>query len=94
LALVFLAQRQLVYGVTQIGKTEKIESERTMTIDERLEKLAERHEALTPMVELMAAENRAGFARLQHVEQILGQLAQSIDTCAGGRTSQAPNRRS
>ena len=29
-----------------------------MTIDERLEKLAERHEALTQSVELMAAENR------------------------------------
>jgi hypothetical protein len=29
-----------------------------MTIDERLEKLVERHEALTQSVELMAAENR------------------------------------
>ena len=29
-----------------------------MTIDERLEKLAERHEALTQSVELMTAENR------------------------------------
>jgi hypothetical protein len=29
-----------------------------MTIDERLEKLTERHEALTQAVELMAAENR------------------------------------
>lgn len=29
-----------------------------MTIDERLEKLTERHEALTQTVELMAAENR------------------------------------
>jgi archaellum component FlaC len=53
-----------------------------MTIDERLERLAERHEALTQTVELMAAENRAGFARLQQVEKILGQLAQSMDTLA------------
>jgi hypothetical protein len=29
-----------------------------LTIDERLEKLAERHEALTQTVELMVAENR------------------------------------
>jgi len=53
-----------------------------MTIDERLEKLTERHEALTQSVELMAVENRAGFARLERVEQILGQMAQSMDTLA------------
>jgi predicted nuclease with TOPRIM domain len=53
-----------------------------MTIDERLEKLTERHEALTQTIELMAAENRAGFARLQRVEQLLGQMAQSMDTLA------------
>jgi len=53
-----------------------------MTIDERLEKLTERHEALTQSVELMAVENRAGFARLERVERILGQMAQSMDTLA------------
>jgi hypothetical protein len=53
-----------------------------MTIDERLERLTERHEALTQTAELMAAENRAGFVRLQRVEQILGQLARSMDTLA------------
>ena len=51
-----------------------------MTIDERLEKLTERHEALTQTVELMAAENKErdrrlveimeGVARLLHVAQI------------------------
>ena len=51
-----------------------------MTIDERLERLAERHEALTQTVELMAAENRErdrrlaemmeGVARLLHVAEI------------------------
>lgn len=55
-----------------------------MTIDERLEKLTERHEALTQAVELMAAENRdrdrnwgkqmgdvmEGIARLLHVAEI------------------------
>jgi hypothetical protein len=76
--------------VTPIRKAERMDSggseqrceEGSMTIDERLEKLTERHEALTQTVELMAAENRAGFARLQRVEQILGQLAQSMDTLA------------
>ncbi len=60
-----------------------------MIIDERLDKLTERHEALTQIVELMAAENRAGFARLQRVEQalsgvekILTQMTQSMDTLA------------
>ena len=53
-----------------------------MTIDERLERLTERHEALTQTVELMAAENRAGFARLDRVEKIVGQMARSIDTLA------------
>ena len=46
-----------------------------MTIDERLERLTERHEALTQTVELMAAENQAGFARL---EKIVGQTARSV----------------
>jgi hypothetical protein len=50
-----------------------------MTIDDRLERLTERHEALTQSVELMAAETRAGFARL---ENIVGQMARSIDTLA------------
>ena len=53
-----------------------------MTIDERLERLTERHEALTQTVELMAAENRAGFARLEKVEKIVGQMARSVDTLA------------
>jgi len=51
-----------------------------MTIDERLERLTERHEALTQSVELMAHENRErdrrlaeimeGIARLLHIAQI------------------------
>ena len=51
-----------------------------MTIDERPERLAERHEALTQSVELMAADNRMrdrrlseimeGIARLLHVAEI------------------------
>lgn len=51
-----------------------------MTIDERLERLIERHEALTQSVELMVAENKQrdkrmgeimeGIARLLHVAEI------------------------
>ena len=51
-----------------------------MTLDERLERLTERHEALTQSVELMAIENRhrdrrlgeimEGIASLLHVAEI------------------------
>lgn len=51
-----------------------------MTMDERLERLTERHEALTQSVELMALENQErdrrldqimeGLARLVHVAEI------------------------
>jgi hypothetical protein len=51
-----------------------------MTIDERIERLTERHEALTQTVELIVAENRQrdrrlgeimeGIARLLHVAEI------------------------
>ncbi len=60
-----------------------------MTIDERLERLTERHEALTQTVELMAAENRAGLARLEKLAEqqetltrTVSQMARSIDTLA------------
>ncbi len=45
-----------------------------MTIDERPEKRTGRHEALARTIEPMAAGNRAGFVRLERVEQAL-QLA-------------------
>lgn len=72
-------------------KTEKIGpraagsryEEGKMTIDERLEKLTERHEALTQTVELMAAENRAGFARLERVEQALSGVEKILAHMAG-----------
>jgi hypothetical protein len=51
-----------------------------MTIDERLERLAERHEALTQSVEMVALENKErdrrqaeimeGLASLVHVAEI------------------------
>ena len=60
-----------------------------MTIDERLEKLTGRHEALTQSVELMAAENRQrdrrmaevmeGIARLLHVAEIHEQRIERLE---------------
>ena len=46
-----------------------------MTIDERLEKLTERHEALSQTVELMAAEQREAVRRN---EERFGQLASAM----------------
>jgi hypothetical protein len=40
-----------------------------MTIDERLEKLTERHEALTQTVELLAADNRETAAENKKRDQ-------------------------
>jgi len=60
-----------------------------MSIDERLERLTERHEALTQTVELMAAENRQrdqrmgeimeGIARLLHVAEIREQRIERLE---------------
>ena len=60
-----------------------------MTIEERLEKLTERHEALTQSVELMSAENAArdkrmgevmeGIARLLHVAEIHEQRLERLE---------------
>ena len=46
-----------------------------MTIDERLEKLAERHEALAQTVELMAAEQREAARR---TDERFAQLATAM----------------
>jgi hypothetical protein len=64
-----------------------------MSIEERLEKLAERHEALTQTVELMAAENRdrdrrmakmfdqvmEAITRLVHVAEIHEQRLERLE---------------
>jgi hypothetical protein len=46
-----------------------------MTFEERLERLTQRHEALTQTVELMAAENRDRDAQLN---KIISQIMESI----------------
>jgi hypothetical protein len=60
-----------------------------MTIEERLERLTERHEALTQTVELMAAENKErdrrmweimeGMARLLHIAEIHEQRIERLE---------------
>lgn len=49
-----------------------------MTIDERLEKLTERHEALTQTVELMAIENRERDKRFERFVQTSGDLISQL----------------
>jgi uncharacterized phage-like protein YoqJ len=59
-----------------------------MSIDERLERLTERHEALTQTVELMAHQQR----EWQEKNQILmAQVLESIDSLA--RIAQSHERR-
>jgi len=57
-----------------------------MTIDERLERLTERHEALTQSVELMAAENRErdekADARMGKLMSLIEKLAGTVDKVA------------
>jgi hypothetical protein len=60
-----------------------------LSIEERLEKLTERHEALTQTVELIAAENQQrdrrmgeimeGIARLLHVAEICEQRIERLE---------------
>ncbi|MGA3235912.1 MAG: hypothetical protein ABSG03_06400 [Bryobacteraceae bacterium] len=60
-----------------------------LTIEERLEKLTERHEALTQTVELIVAENQQrdrrmgeimeGIARLLHVAEIREQRIERLE---------------
>jgi regulator of replication initiation timing len=49
-----------------------------MTIDQRLERLTERHEALTQSVELMAAENRQTAAENKQRDKRLGEIMEGI----------------
>jgi prefoldin subunit 5 len=52
-----------------------IKSRYAMTIDERLEKLADRHEALTQAVELLAAMYQQNEKRLTQVLDAINRLA-------------------
>jgi hypothetical protein len=45
-----------------------------MTIDERLEKLTERHEALTQTVEIIASMLRENEARIARLTELFGGL--------------------
>ena len=54
-----------------------------MTIDERIEKLTERHEALTQTAELMAAENRDRDLRFsKQMDQLGKQMGEVMEGLA------------
>lgn len=58
-----------------------------MTIDERLERLTDRHEALTQSVELMVTENRERDRRLAEMEERwderMGKLIGTVEKLVG-----------
>jgi hypothetical protein len=49
-----------------------------MTIDERLERLTERHEALTQTVELIVSEHRALIAENRERDRRMGEVMEAI----------------
>ncbi|HYW41870.1 MAG TPA: hypothetical protein VE959_03365 [Bryobacteraceae bacterium] len=49
-----------------------------MSIEERLERLTERHEALTQTVELMAAENRQVAEENKQRDRRLGEIMEGL----------------
>jgi regulator of replication initiation timing len=49
-----------------------------MTIDERIERLTERHEALTQTVELMVAENRQMVEENKGRDRRLGEIMEGL----------------
>jgi len=51
-----------------------------MTIDERLDKLTERHEALTQSIELMALDTRENTRNIATLSLVVQKIASSIDT--------------
>jgi len=54
-----------------------------MTIDERLERLVERHEALAQTVELMAVQNQATFSAIAHNFEVCLDSIQRLERIAG-----------
>jgi len=62
-----------------------------MTIDERLEKLTERHEALTQTAELLVAYGKLATARIQMLAEAVSKQFDSIDRLS--RIAQAHERR-
>jgi hypothetical protein len=51
-----------------------------MTIDERLDRLTERHEALTQTIELMVLDSRENTRNIATLSLVVQKLASSIDT--------------
>lgn len=63
-----------------------------MTIDERLEKSTERHEALTEAVKLMSAENRQRDRRLGEMMEAIARRIERLDVDGGTRPTKARNQ--
>ncbi len=61
-----------------------------MTIDERFEKMAERHEALAQTVEMLVMENRATGEKLAKTIEFAGGLSKQIGEL-GKYTSEVAN---
>ncbi len=53
-----------------------------MTIEQRLERLTERHDALTQTVELVAAENREAFAKIRGTFETVVDSIKSLERIA------------
>ena len=64
-----------------------------MTIDERLDRLTERHEVLTQSVELMAAEGREIDRRLDRLTERHEALAQTVEILAADNREMAAENR-
>jgi ATPase subunit of ABC transporter with duplicated ATPase domains len=65
-----------------------------MTIDERLERLTERHEALTQSVEMMALENKEQDRRLVEVTEDISKLTTRQAEIMEGWPASSMSRRS
>jgi chromosome segregation ATPase len=62
-----------------------------MTVDQRLERLTERHEALTQSVELMAAENKQRDKRMGQIMEGIARL-NDTQTVTAAQTSRHEDR--
>lgn len=51
-----------------------------MTIDERLEKLTQRHEALTQTVEIIAGMQRANEQRIAQLMDVMNRLVRIVES--------------
>jgi len=63
-----------------------------VTIEELLEKLTERHEALTEAVKLMSVENRQQDRRLGEIMEAIARRIERLEVDGGIRPTKARNQ--